>query len=566
MKGNMKCTGKYNSRLRHPLWGKVVSLLVIMSIITIGAFTNVEANGTEQNLSDYIARLNNVSGQDANIEFHLYTTNNTELSEDENGNITVTDSSEYRIGLDVYSSAGFDPGTYIYDMPEGVTLGAANGNITVGGVTIGTWNVVTGEEGNSSFRITINESDEATYTDVTIQLSAKAGFTRQTTDIVIGDQTIVVNESSNLFLSKSASFEKEHEGYYTSAKWEIEFSQSGTPLAGTLIEDIASDTEHNRLFDSYWGQNEYSRYTYQHFDTTTPLQFTLTKPDGTVYHWNREWSDSNLVLYTAPAVRGAQVTTTTNVNDRIVGYSYSFPDTLQVYDENNEAVSLNLLESDEWGSYQINITSRTNLDFLPSVTALSVYYYNTALATNTKQEKKIAQASPHQDFQIDGNYRVNKIWERGDDAVSVNWTVDSYIAGNMVTSYQLRDYMRIRKTVDGKTSMDPVSSDIYDHNTNLTISIPEDAAINEMSIPKGTYTMYDINSDKAVPDSAQFVYYFYYDKSSSIGFYVFGMECHCTEEHCANWQNDTCNNVIYTNPNTQKKYCTCWQLDQKSKV
>ncbi len=535
--------------------------------------TESGAEEESKDLTQYINMLNAVSGETASITLSVLNSDNSDASTDEDGNITVTDSTEYRLGLTIYSSAGFDAGTYVYEMPDGITLKDANGNITIGDIIIGSWRVTTNAENHSAFSITIDPSESDTYTDVTIQFSALAAFTRQETDITIGGKTIVVSENSSVALAKSSSFEEdrfdEQSGYYTAAKWEIELSQNGVPLAGTRIEDMSSDTQHNRLFDAYYDQSEYARYSRHHFDTSRPLSFTLTQQDGTVYQWTVDWNDENLTLYTASTASRAQVTETSDKDQRIVGYTYIFPDEVEAYAKDGSKVNLNLKDSDSLGNYELNLTAYSDLDMLPSTSTLSVLYYNTALVTNTKDQQKLAQVYTKQIYTVEGGYRVNKTWERGEDAVSVNWTVDAYIAGGVMTSYQLRDYMRIRKTVNGTTSMDPISSDMYDKNTGFTITIADNTTLGEETLESGSYTMYDINSAEGVPDSAKFVYYYYYlGGSNHIGFYVFGMECNCSEEEgrCKSWSDGQCSNVIYTNPETGKKYCACWQLNQTAKV
>ena len=111
------------------------------------------------NLVDYL------NAHNGSYTFTLLDTNNQALPKDENGNYIVSAETSYKLTLTVNNPDGFLPGTYQYQLPQGLWVNGGSGNfILTDGTNVGSWEVadsglitmVFNEEMNSRTDITIS--------------------------------------------------------------------------------------------------------------------------------------------------------------------------------------------------------------------------------------------------------------------------------------------------------------------------------------------------------------------------------------------------------------------------
>ncbi|MCD7843845.1 MAG: hypothetical protein LUG17_04385, partial [Clostridiales bacterium] len=515
-----------------------------------------EAGTTTKSLQEYIASVNAQTGQSASITLNLRTESDSDISEDDSGTKTVTTNTAYHLALTVYSSAGFEANTtYTYSLPDGVTVEAATGSITTAddGTVIGTWTV----SADGTVTLAFNEK-AAEHQDVEITFTDTATITTTEKTITIGDTTYTVSETTNLSVNKSGNYKgytKGTDGYYHGRAWEIEFSQHGVPLSGTTVTDYATDSSVSPLHGT--GSMTFEN---QHFDTSQPLSISIVDAtDSTVWTWTVDWTDSNLTLYTLNDSR--EIVVTTDTSARIIGWKYTFPESVSATDSSGDTVTLDL-ETTDMSPYEIHIYSYTAFDAVPDDNVSRVAYYNTVDIDNGVEtgwsRTNVSQTS--------GIYGIEKDWSRGDDGISVDWTVTATIPGGTMTSYELIDIMTVRT---GTSTIDAnISFSEYSENVELTITVPAETTINGTAITAGTYTVYkaaertnNTVKEYTVPDDAVFVYYYIEGTTTTYGYFVLGMKCCCGEGNCTSWSNGACSAVMYTN-SSGEKYCACWQLDK----
>ena len=226
-----------------------------------------EYASNDSNIKDY------VENNDGKFDIKILNPDNTEPEKDADGNYVITAGREYKLTLGVHSPNGILPGTYFYDLPQGITVNSGNGDFIVNNVNIGSWSV--DEEG----RITMVFNDNANmYTDVVISAMLGISFSGEISPIDFdGEIKVVVKkpDSGNEYtigkysdeIIKNASDGKEH------IHWIVHIgSGENTSLVGQRITDSVTA--------KYWDNHRYTDY-----DKERGVRFKGTAPDGTVYEW-----------------------------------------------------------------------------------------------------------------------------------------------------------------------------------------------------------------------------------------------------------------------------------------
>ena len=111
-----------------------------------------------------------------NYFFTLYNKNNVELPKDDDGNYVVQAGTDYKMTLSFTSPNGFLPGTYEYQVPNGLKVDGGAGEFKLqDGTVLGNWTVT--DDG----LVTLNFNDEiASRTEITV--SATLGINFKETD------------------------------------------------------------------------------------------------------------------------------------------------------------------------------------------------------------------------------------------------------------------------------------------------------------------------------------------------------------------------------------------------
>lgn len=107
--------------------------------------------------------------------FTLLDTNNQELPQDSNGNYIVTSGINYKLTMTVNNPEGFAPGTYRYQIPNGLQVNGGTGRfILTDGTDVGSWEVAD----NGLITMVFNEHMN-TRTDITISATMGIMFPEQ---------------------------------------------------------------------------------------------------------------------------------------------------------------------------------------------------------------------------------------------------------------------------------------------------------------------------------------------------------------------------------------------------
>ncbi|MBR3753007.1 MAG: CHAP domain-containing protein, partial [Ruminiclostridium sp.] len=122
----------------------------------------------ETNVTDLKTYLNNHGGS---YFYTLTDTNNEELPKDNAGNYIVTEGTTYRLTLSITSPDGFLPGTYQYQLPEGLTVDGGTGIFRINGEEVGTWTVA-----DDGLMMLVFNQNMDSKTQVTISAMMGAAF------------------------------------------------------------------------------------------------------------------------------------------------------------------------------------------------------------------------------------------------------------------------------------------------------------------------------------------------------------------------------------------------------
>lgn len=267
------------------------------------------AQETDNDIRDY---LTNTGGK---YSITILNKNNTPLEKDANGNYIVAPQQEYKLTLSLFAPDGFIPGTYVYQLPQGLEVNAGQGDFVIDSVNIGSWTV------DSTGKITLNFNSNANeYNDVTISATMGVAFDESVSSIEFdGEITVVI---------KKPSVENSYEiGKYSDriiydapdgnehVHWIVNItSDEELSLVGKTVTDTVTQ--------KYWENHKYTAY-----DKEQGVHFKGTAPDGTVYEWTAFGNGDGLIWgedehswsYVIP-----ETVTTTNGETVTLGEGWSY--------------------------------------------------------------------------------------------------------------------------------------------------------------------------------------------------------------------------------------------------
>ena len=190
-------------------------------------------------ITDLITYLNAHKG---NYSFTLLDTNNQELPKDADGNYIVTAETSYKLTLTVTNPDGFLPGTYQYQLPEGIRVNGGRGNFTLtDGTNVGSWEVT--DEG--LITLVFNEEMNS-RTDITISATMGVTFPEQNKPLDFdGKITVTITkppqESQSTELNKWASQgnpDNPSKPDPTKLYWTVQIiGNDGSNIPGSIITD-----------------------------------------------------------------------------------------------------------------------------------------------------------------------------------------------------------------------------------------------------------------------------------------------------------------------------------------
>lgn len=257
---------------------------------------------TARTITDLMTYLNQVGG---NLKFSLYTSDNVMLHPDENNNYTVDPNVGYKLHMRINSLYGLLPGTYRYQLPQGLIVTAGNGTFQMTDKTtgetieVGDWNVT------ADGLITLNfNGNMENQSNVSIPATMGIQFSLQDEPIYFdGNVTVTVNPPPDIedptVLKKWGiqGYEANAEGKTDRSKiyWSIEITgHADSQLPGSVLSD--------KVVNGEWIANH--RYTES--DIAAGLRFDVCDPNGNWHSWtvhqgdlNLEWTESGW-SYTIP--------------------------------------------------------------------------------------------------------------------------------------------------------------------------------------------------------------------------------------------------------------------------
>ena len=217
-----------------------------------------------------------------NYFFTLLDFSNQELPKDENGNYIATANEGYKMTISFTSPEGFLPGTYQYQIPNGLMVDGGEGNfILKDGTNVGSWTVT------DTGLITLYFNDQMnSRTDITISSTLGIHFPEQE-DPIDFDGLISVKvekppqQNFPTALNKWGSQDANDPG---KIRWQIEITgRADSTIPGNILSDQV-----------YWGEwSKTHRYTQSDIDAG--LHFGAQDPNGGWHNWTVSADDPRLI-------------------------------------------------------------------------------------------------------------------------------------------------------------------------------------------------------------------------------------------------------------------------------
>lgn len=213
--------------------------------------------------------------------FTLLDFNNTELPKDANGNYIVQASEGYKLTLTFNSPRGFHPGTYQYQIPNGLMVDGGEGTFTLkDGTTVGTWVVTDTGLITLDFNESINN-----HTDITISAALGIHFPEQD-DPIDFDGKITVKVEPPVPQKDPTVLQKWGQPDDANGKldWFVLISgHADSQIPGSIITDQATLPD--------WGKP----HTYTESDIAAGLTFGVTDANGGWHNWTVYADDPHLI-------------------------------------------------------------------------------------------------------------------------------------------------------------------------------------------------------------------------------------------------------------------------------
>lgn len=217
-----------------------------------------------------------------NYFFTLLDFNNVELPKDENGNYIATAGTGYKLTLTFTSPEGFLPGTYQYQIPNGLMVDGGEGTfILKDGTEVGSW-VVTD---TGLITLVFNEHMNS-RTDITISATLGIHFPEQEEPIDF-DGLISVKvekpppQSYPTILNKWGSQSTTDP---TKIKWQLNITgQADSQIIGNIITD--------QVYHGEWSKPHH----YTASDIAGGLTIGASDPDGGWHNWRVSADDPHLI-------------------------------------------------------------------------------------------------------------------------------------------------------------------------------------------------------------------------------------------------------------------------------
>lgn len=454
------------------------------------------------------------------FSFTLLDGENRELPKDDEGRYLVSPETQYKMTLGISLPSGIAPGTYQYQLPEGLTVNGGNGTFVLGNVGIGTWTV------DENGLITFSFNDNAnSYTEVTISATMGILFSESESPIDFdGKITVIVQkppeEEKATELSKWGSQGDGTEDKLDASKiyWTIEMlGNKDSSIPGSTITDAIISENH----------------TYTESDRVNGLTFMASQRDPVT----GEEIEGGWHKWTVSADDPALTWTDT-------GWTYTIPETVTC----KYCGKLTLGNENWW--YWIQYTSTPNETDMTG----SLVYKNHV--TVDGQETDGWATIKH--GQSDAGLIKTGLFQGTENGGSFQWEVTVTIPGRnegeqAVYFWYLWDAMRVK-----------------DANKDTIGYITNDMNLSEVEVTYGGQT-YDVPKLAEAKEADLFAWDSTWAEDHGDGVYNgrqidFYHRCDCTQETCQLWRSDHCGSRVSCETDTGKwvdtEFCRCWTFPE----
>ena len=216
-----------------------------------------------------------------NYFFTLLDSNNMELPKDEQGNYIAQANTNYKITITFNSPKGFLPGTYQYQIPNGLMVDGGEGDfILKDGTNVGTW-VVT-----DTGLITLNFNENMnSRSEITISTTLGINFPEQDAPIDF-DGFITVKVEPPI----------QQETPTVLSKWGSPNTESGKINWTVRIDGYADSQIPGNILTDQTFLSDWSRpHSYTESDIANGISFGVSDPYGAWHSWRVSSDDSHLI-------------------------------------------------------------------------------------------------------------------------------------------------------------------------------------------------------------------------------------------------------------------------------
>ena len=269
-------------------------------------------------------------GDNGTLELRLLNSDNTELIPDENNNYTIDTATKYKLHMRIFSPNGMPPGSYFYQLPQGVVVEAGNGTLTImnqqtgESIEVGTWDLTA----DGLITLTFNNA-MTNMSGVAIPATMSVQFSYQDEPIDFdGKITVTVNpppetdDPTELQKWGTQGYEGNQEGKTDNTKiyWTVKVTgHNDSMIPGNVLTDSIVNGE--------W----YGTHRYTQSDIDGGLRIDASGPDGQWHSWTVHQGDPGLQwtedgwAYTIPETvitqGGTELTLGSNGWEYLVNYT-----------------------------------------------------------------------------------------------------------------------------------------------------------------------------------------------------------------------------------------------------
>ena len=258
---------------------------------------SLRSSRTVQDLLSYL------EVNEGNYFFTLLDKNNQERPKDDQGHYIVIADTGYKLTISFTAPKGFTPGTYQYQVPDGLIVdGGAGDFILKDGTNVGSWTVTD----TGLITLVFNEHIHS-HTEITISATLGIHFPMQEEPLDFDGKISVVvqkqpEESGDTRVTKwGVQGSEETEGKTDAGKiyWNVNImGNKDSNIPGTVVSD--------KIIHGEWIGNQ----SYTESDMAAGLRFGVSDPNWNWYSWTVYPGDPNLIWTEA-------------------GWSYVMPETIQ---------------------------------------------------------------------------------------------------------------------------------------------------------------------------------------------------------------------------------------------